>query len=147
MTDCDILIVGAGTAGTYFGWQMAARGHSVVIVGILSTVPSAANASRRENSYLFEKDVIFSEEDLTDMNRDFEMHLTTRKILRIFRVIMLGVLTGNYSIASLRALLRSVRISGWIRRHYEAFPEKRSDFASWVDTAEDLWRQADPKMS
>jgi len=28
----DILIVGAGTAGTYFGWQMAKRGHSVVIV-------------------------------------------------------------------------------------------------------------------
>jgi len=29
---CDILIVGAGTAGTYFGWQMAKRGRSVVIV-------------------------------------------------------------------------------------------------------------------
>ena len=29
---CDILIVGAGTAGVYFGWQMARQGHSVVIV-------------------------------------------------------------------------------------------------------------------
>jgi 2-polyprenyl-6-methoxyphenol hydroxylase-like FAD-dependent oxidoreductase len=29
---CDILIIGAGTAGVYFGWQMARRGHSVVIV-------------------------------------------------------------------------------------------------------------------
>ena len=28
----DVLIVGAGTAGTYFGWQMAKRGHSVAIV-------------------------------------------------------------------------------------------------------------------
>jgi flavin-dependent dehydrogenase len=28
---CDILIIGAGTAGVYFGWQMAQRGHSVVI--------------------------------------------------------------------------------------------------------------------
>jgi hypothetical protein len=80
------------------------------------------------------------------MNRDFEMHLTVRKILRIFRVISLGVLTGRYSVPSLRALLRSVRVSGRIRRHYEAFPEKRSDFAAWVDTAEDLWRQANPKM-
>ena len=122
------------------------RDQGAKFAGILSTVPSAANASRQENSYLFEKDVIFSEEDLTDMNRDFEMHLSARKILRIFRVIVLGVLTGKYSFGGLRALLRSVRISGRIRRHYEAFPEDRSAFASWVDTAEDLWRQADAKV-
>ena len=29
--DCDILIVGAGTAGGYFGWQMARRGYSVIV--------------------------------------------------------------------------------------------------------------------
>jgi flavin-dependent dehydrogenase len=32
MTHCDILIIGAGAAGTYFGWQMARRGHSVAIM-------------------------------------------------------------------------------------------------------------------
>src|SRR5512136_2175493 len=29
---CDILIVGAGTTGVYFGWLMAKRGHSVIII-------------------------------------------------------------------------------------------------------------------
>jgi flavin-dependent dehydrogenase len=125
----------------YFGDQGAK------FAGILATVPSAANVTRRENSYLFEKDVVFSEEDLTEMNRDFEMHLTPRKILRIVGIIVLGLLTRDYSFASLKALLRSVRVSGKIRRHYESFPEDRDDFASWVETAEDLWGQADPRMS
>ena len=29
---CDILIVGAGTTGIYFGWLMAKKGHSVLII-------------------------------------------------------------------------------------------------------------------
>ena len=123
------------------------RDQGAKFAEILATVPSAANATRRENSYLFQKDVIFSEEDLTDMNRDFEMHLTARKILKIFGVIVLGLLTGNYSFASLKALLRSVRISGRVRAHYESFPEDRSDFDSWVEVAEALWSQADARMS
>ena len=122
------------------------RGQGAKFAGILATVPSAANATKEETSYLFKKDVIFSEADLTDMNRDFEMHLTAGKTLRIFGIIILGLLTGNYSFASLRALLRSVRISGRIRGHYEHFPENRSDFSSWVGTAEDLWHRANPKM-
>ena len=30
--NCDVLIVGAGTTGIYFGWLMAKRGHSVLII-------------------------------------------------------------------------------------------------------------------
>ena len=29
---CDILIIGAGTTGVYFGWLMARRGHAVIII-------------------------------------------------------------------------------------------------------------------
>jgi hypothetical protein len=123
------------------------RDQGAKFAAILATVPSAANVTKRENSYLFKNDVVFSEDDLTDMNRDFEMRLTTRKVLRIFGVIALGLLSGNYSFASLRALLRSVRMSGKIRAHYEEFPAERSDFPAWVDTAEALWRQANAKMS
>jgi hypothetical protein len=80
------------------------------------------------------------------MNRDSEMHLTTRKSLRTAGVIVPGLLTREYPSASLKALIRSVRISGRIRSHYESFPELRSDFAPWVETARNLWSQADPRM-
>jgi hypothetical protein len=122
------------------------RGQGAKFAGILATVPSAANVTKRENSYLFRKDVVFSEDDLTEMNRDFEMHLTMWKILRIVGVIVFGLLARDYSFASLKALLKSVSISGRIRGHYESFPEDRSVFASWVDAADDLWSRADPRM-
>jgi flavin-dependent dehydrogenase len=122
------------------------RDQGAKFAGILATVPAAANTTKKENSYLFRKDVIFSEEDSTDMNRDFEMHLTPRKILRIFGVIVAGMLTGNYSFRSFRALLNSVVVSGKIRKHYESFPERRSEFAPWVDRAEALWKRVDAKM-
>jgi flavin-dependent dehydrogenase len=141
---------GGGRLGADSLWPINARyfrGQGAKFAGILATVPSAANATRRENSYLFSKDVIFSGEDLTDMNRDFEMHLTAPKILRIFGAVVRGLLTGHYSFAGLRSLLRSVRISGRIRDHYEAYPEDPSEFAPWVATAEDLWHRAGPRMS
>jgi flavin-dependent dehydrogenase len=31
-TTCDVLVVGAGTTGIYFGWIMAKRGNSVIII-------------------------------------------------------------------------------------------------------------------
>ena len=123
------------------------RDQGAKFAGILATVPSAANVTREENSYLFRKDVVFSEDDLTEMNRDFEMHLTTRKILRIAGVLVLGLLTRSYSLASLKALLASVRMSGRIRRHYERFPEDRSGYPPWVEKAEVLWSQASARMS
>jgi flavin-dependent dehydrogenase len=113
---------------------------------ILATVPSAANATREENSYLFRKDVILSEEDFTDMNRDFEIHMTPGKILKIFSAIITGLLTGNYSVASFKALLKSVVASGRIRSHYENYPEDLSSFKDWVEKADRLWRQAGARM-
>jgi len=130
-------------------WEINVRyikDQGAKFAGILATIPSAANTTKKENSYLFRKDVIFSEEDLTDMNREFEMHLTTAKILKMFGVIILGLFTRNYSFSSLKALLKSVVVSGKIRSHYAAFPSSSESFKSWSDTAEQLWEQAGVKM-
>jgi len=32
LSKCDVLIVGAGTSGVFFGWLMARKGHSVLII-------------------------------------------------------------------------------------------------------------------
>ena len=114
--------------------------------GILATVPSAANATIEENSYLFRKDVVFSEEDLTDMNRDFQVHMTTGKILKIVSTVIMGIFTGNYSLSSFKALLRSVLVSGKIRSHYERYPEDPIALREWVEKADHLWRKAGARM-
>jgi hypothetical protein len=58
----------------------------------------------------------------------------------------MGMLTGNYSLASFRALLRSVLISGKIRSHYENYPEDPFAFEDWVEKADDLWQRAGARM-
>jgi electron-transferring-flavoprotein dehydrogenase len=122
------------------------RDQGAKFAAILATVPSAANATRKENRYLFSKDVIFSEEDLCNMNRDFEVHMTTGKILKIFSAILTGMLTGNYSFASFKALLRSVLVSGKIRDHYESYPEDSDALGDWTERADHLWQKAGARM-
>lgn len=94
------------------------RDQGAGFAGIPATVPSAANATREENSYLFLKDEIFSQEDLIEMNRDFEVRVSQGKILKILSALVIGMFTGNYSPASFKALLRSVLVSGKIRSHW-----------------------------
>jgi len=130
-------------------WNINARyfkDQGAKFAAILATVPSAANTTREENSYLFRKDVIFSEKDLRDMNRDFEVHMTTGKILKIFSAILIGMFTGNYSFASLKALLGSVLVSGKIRSHYESYPEGPDALGDWAEKADHLWRKAGARM-
>jgi electron-transferring-flavoprotein dehydrogenase len=130
-------------------WQINVRyfrDQGAKFAGILATVPAAANATREENSYLFRKDVIFSEEDLSDMNRDFEVHMTAGKTVKILSSVITGLLTGNYSYASFKALLRSVLVSGRIRNHYEHYPEDPRAFRDWVEKADQLWQKAGAGM-
>ena len=80
------------------------------------------------------------------MNRDFEIHMTTGKILNVLFTITLGLLTGNFSLASVRALLKSVVASGKIRSHYENYPEDHAALKGWIEKAENLWQRAGATM-
>ncbi len=122
------------------------RNQGAKFAGILSTVPSAANTNKKENHYMFRKDIVFSSEDFTDMNRDFEIHLSTGKILKLVFNLISGVLTGNYSPASLKAMLKSVTISGKVRQHYENYPDSPAAFPSWMSVADSLWQKANAEM-
>jgi electron-transferring-flavoprotein dehydrogenase len=122
------------------------RDQGAKFAGILATVPSAANATKTENSYLFRKDVLLSGKDFTDMNTDFEIQLTTGKMLKVFSTILMGLVTGNYSLASFKALLKSVTVSGKIRTHYENYPEDPAALGDWVEQADHLWQKAGARM-
>jgi digeranylgeranylglycerophospholipid reductase len=122
------------------------KSQGAKFAGILATVPAAVNVTREENHFLFKNDVIFSEEDFTDMNRNFEMRMTAAKILKLSGVLIFGLLTGKFSFGSIRSLLKSVVISGKIRKHYENYPDSRQTFGEWSATAQTLWQKAGARM-
>ncbi len=121
------------------------RDQGAKFAGMLAQIPAAANVTMKENEYLFEKDVIFSAEDFSSMHQDFELHIPTKKLIRIALVLLWGIVTRRYSIQSFRSLLNSMEISGDIRKHYENYPESPEQFASWVKRAKSYWSRV-PKM-
>jgi digeranylgeranylglycerophospholipid reductase len=121
------------------------RDQGAKFASLLAQIPAAANTTKKENEYLFKHDIIFSSEDLSDMNRTFQLNLPLKKLLRIICSLLWGLLTGNYSYRNLKSMINSLGISGKIRTHYEKYPENPKDYPEWETQAINLWAKI-PKM-
>ena len=107
---------------------------------LLAQLPAAAELSRRDVNYLFEQDIIFSGADFTRMNRDFEVRRSTGEVLSLTTKLIRGVVSGQFSTASLKALLGAMSVSGKLRAAYERYPETPAGFEPWVANVRPLWR-------
>ncbi len=116
------------------------RDQGAKFAELFAQLPGAANTTVKEMDYLFKQNIIFNDEDLLDVNRDFEVKLSTGKTLKIVFKMLWGLLTRKFSRKNLFRLLGSLSTAGKIRKHYEAFPIDAAQFASWVQDAEELWR-------
>jgi flavin-dependent dehydrogenase len=118
------------------------RNQGAKFAALLAQIPGAANTTAREMDYLFRKDIIFNDEDITAVNRDFEIKLTPAKIARIIGGVSLGLLARQLSARTLKRLMASLSIAGKIKKHYEKFPANPAAFPPWVDAARKLWKKA-----
>ena len=105
-------------------------------------LPGAAKTTAKEMNYLFEKDIIFSEQDLLEVNRDFEIKMSFGKTLKIVGKMLWGLLSRNFSRKNLFGLIGALSKAGKIRKHYENFPKNINEFDSWVQMAKKLWKKA-----
>jgi flavin-dependent dehydrogenase len=106
---------------------------------LLAQLPAAAELSRRDVNYLFEQDIIFSGEDFTQMNRDFQVQRSTGEVLSLAAKLVWGVVSGQFSAASLKALLGAMSVSGKLRAAYERYPGTPAGFEAWVAGVRPLW--------
>ncbi|TFH31404.1 MAG: hypothetical protein E4G98_00070 [Promethearchaeota archaeon] len=112
---------------------------------MLAQIPAAANTTKKEMEYLFKHDVIFSALDFEGMNRNYELQIPFRKLLRIVSVLVWGLVTGRYSWKNFKGLIGSLGIAGKLRKHYEAYPDHPTNFPTWTRIASVLWDDV-PKM-
>ena len=117
------------------------RNQGAKFAELLAQLPGAAETTAKEMNYLFQKGIIFNDEDLLSVNRDFEVKLSRGKTLKIVFKMLWGLLTRQFSRTHLFGLLNSLSIAGKIRKHYEAFPTHAQQFHSWVEEADELWRK------
>ncbi len=109
------------------------------LAALLAQIPVAANTTKKEMEYLFKKNIIFSGKDFEHMNQYHELHINFGRMIKIIAVFIWGLITQQFSRSTLNSMLKYMKISDKIRKHYEKFPENPEYFNEWVQKAEELW--------
>ncbi|MCJ7626256.1 MAG: hypothetical protein MUO76_22425, partial [Anaerolineaceae bacterium] len=115
------------------------RGQGAKLAALLAQIPGAANTTKKDVTYLFKKNFIFSGRDFTSMWENLEIELPFGRLLKIIGLFLWGLITRQFSRKALSTMLKYMGVSGKIRKHYEEFPENPNDFNSWTKKAEELW--------
>lgn len=115
------------------------RNQGAKLASLLSQIPEAANISAKDMNFLFKKDIIFGAKDFEDMNKYYELKIDGKRMMKIVSSFFGGLLSRQISLKAIRSILRSMKISGAIREHYEQYPAKLLLFTEWQEKAEHLW--------
>ncbi len=118
------------------------RDQGAKFAELLAQIPGAAGLSPGEQQYLFRKDIIFSSRELEEINRDYALSVSPANLARMGTLLAWGLLSRQFSLKSLRALLGSIAVSGKIARHYRSYPPAPEGFPAWKRRAEQLWARA-----
>jgi len=123
-------------------WQINVqyfRGQGAKLAALLSQIPGAANTTKKDVTYMFKHNFIFSGRDFTSMWKNLEIEIGFWRMIKIVGLFLWGLITRHFSKKALSTMLRYMRISGKIRNHYEKFPDDNREFYDWVKKAEELW--------
>lgn len=115
------------------------RNQGAKLAALLAQIPGAANTTKNDVIYLFKKNFIFSGRDFTSMWENLEMDMGFGRMIKIVWLFLWGLISRQFSKKALSTMLKYMKISGAIRRHYEEYPENVEDFTEWVKKAEELW--------
>ncbi len=115
------------------------RNQGAKLAGLLSQIPEAANLSAEDVNFLFKKDIIFSSKDFEDMNQYYELKIDGKRMRKIAKTVIGGLLTGKLTFKAVKSMLGSMKMSGQVREHYEQYPDKILLFPAWKEKADKLW--------
>ncbi len=118
------------------------RDQGAKFASLFVQLPAAAELSRREVDYLFQKDLIFSSEDFFQMNLNYETEMSLGKTLSMGSKLLWGVLTGRFSSASFKRLLAVSSTADKIKSLYREYPESPDQFEPWLAQVKPLWGEA-----
>jgi flavin-dependent dehydrogenase len=127
-------------------WQINVqyfRNQGAKLAALSAQIPGAANTTEKDVSYMFKHNFIFSGRDFTSMWENLELEISFGRMLKIIGLFLWGLITKQFSKKALSTMLKYMKISGKIRKHYEQFPVNINEFENWVENAENLWNQVE----
>ena len=67
------------------------------------------------------------------------MQMTFGRLIKIIGLFLWGLISRQFSRKALSTMLKYLKISGNIRKHYESFPKDLDEFNDWQIKADELW--------
>lgn len=115
------------------------RGQGAKFAAGLAQLPAVAELTREDVNYLFRRGIIFSSADFEELNRNYEIRMSTGKLLKTASVLVWGVVSGQFSTGSLKKFLAASSRAGKIKEHYLKYPDTPAGFPAWQEEAARLW--------
>ncbi|MCB2214371.1 FAD-binding protein [bacterium] len=115
------------------------RGQGAKFAASMAQLPTVAELQRDDVNFLFHKGIIFTSEDFEELNATYEMSMGFGKLVRIALTLLGGVISGRFSMESLRKFLKASSQAGRMKAHYLTFPESPAGFEEWRYEAARLW--------
>jgi digeranylgeranylglycerophospholipid reductase len=115
------------------------RNRGAKLAALLAQIPGAANTTKKDVEYLFKRDFIFSSRDFTAMWTKLELDMNLGRLIKIIFLFLWGLISRQFSRKALSTMLKYMKISGKIRKHYEKYPSEPEGFEAWAKRAGELW--------
>ncbi|MFA6866950.1 MAG: NAD(P)/FAD-dependent oxidoreductase [Clostridia bacterium] len=101
----------------------------------------AVGAKKDEFEYFFKKNIIFSEKFLEAAGQGKEIKISVGNYLHIGCGILLGLLSGKISRATIKSLKKGLSNGGKLKELYLNFPQTPLGYANWKIKADKLWAE------
>ena len=106
---------------------------------LMATLIGGVDFSREENDYMFKKDIAFSSDIMTKMNRNFANTMSVGESLKTGVNAIGGVLSGKLKLSSLLNFLKMMGYAGKLKNIYRAYPDTPDGYDEWVRVSEEVW--------
>ncbi|MDR1940101.1 MAG: hypothetical protein LBQ40_04825 [Clostridiales bacterium] len=108
----------------------------------MATLVNAIDCTPEENDYEFKHSIVFKDELMTSMNKNFKSDMPLGETLKLAGKVIAGIVSGNISLKTVKALLRGITSAGALKSLYKKFPSAPEGFWEWTKKADKLWQKA-----
>jgi len=125
------------------------RDQGAKFASLLTQLSGILNFTKKEWSYFLSSGLIYKtgeDDELPEPNQEYEEDMSFGEVISFILKILWGLITRKLSLKNIKKLLSANSLANDLKTHYEAFPESPDQFDSWVNKAENLWKQKTPAI-
>jgi flavin-dependent dehydrogenase len=120
------------------------RDQGAKFAGLFTQLSGILNFTEKEWTYIIKSGLIYKEgkgEEIPEPNKAYEQEMTLGEVLTFIFKLIGGIIMRKLSVKNVKKLINANTLAGKMRKHYENYPQDPNDIDSWIQKAEDLWKQ------